>query len=92
MKDGTRGADAPKYDLAVVEGAILEVAAELHPQRLTAQELALRIVGDPADEREVETAKQAINNLHEFGLFREGQGDIVDPTQTTLHVVALLTK
>ena len=80
----------PKYDLAIVESVILEVAAELHPRHLTARELSLRIVSDADDRREVETAAQAIRNLREFGLFRDRDDEIVEPTPAALRAVALL--
>lgn len=79
-----------KYDVAKVEAVMLEVAAELHPERLSAGGLSLRIVGDPDDDREVETAAQAIRNLCEFGLFHVGDDGIVEPTPAALHAVALL--
>ena len=80
----------PKYDLAIVESAILEIAAELHPRHLTARELSRRIVSDADDRREVETAAQAISNLRELGLFRARDDEIVEPTQAALRAVALL--
>lgn len=79
-----------KYDVAKVEAVMLEVAAELHPERLSAGGLSLRIVGDPDDDREVDTAARAIRNLCEFGLFHVGDDWIVDPTPAALHAVALL--
>jgi hypothetical protein len=82
---------SPKYDVAVVEAVILEVAAELHPEKLTAKELALRIISDADDAREIETAAQAIRGLREFGLFSNGDGEIVMPTPAGLRAVALLT-
>jgi hypothetical protein len=87
-------ADAPipaKYDVAIVESAILEVAAELHPRHLTADELSRQIVSDADDSREVRTAAHAISNLREFGLFRDRDDEIVEPTQAALRAVALLT-
>jgi hypothetical protein len=86
----TDGRTPPKYDLGIVEAAILEVAAELHPQHLTARGLALRIVGDPDDGREVEIATRAICNLKEYGLFRVRDDEIVEPTQAALRAFALL--
>jgi hypothetical protein len=81
----------PKYIVATVEAVILEVAAELHPQNPTAKELALKIIGDPDDAREVETAAQAIQGLREFGLFADRDDEIVEPTPAALRAVALLT-
>ena len=80
----------PKYDVAIVEAVILEVAAELHPDCLTTMELSLEIVGDAGDRRELDTATQAIRNLREFGLFRVRDDDVVEPTHAALRAVALL--
>ncbi len=86
MTDG----DLPKYDVAIVEAVILEIAAELHPRHLTARELSLEIVADAEDRREMETAAQAIRNLREFGLFRDREDELVELTQPALRAVALL--
>ena len=80
MTEGT----PPKYDLGTVEAVILEVAAELHPRHLTARDLALKIVGDPDDDREVETAAQAVRNLREYGLFCDREDGIAEPTRAAL--------
>jgi len=81
----------PKYDVVTVEAVILEVAAELHPQHLTAADLSLRIVSDSDDSREVETAAEAIRNLREFGLFRVREDGVVQPTQAAVRACTLLT-
>jgi hypothetical protein len=80
----------PKYDTATVEAVLLEIAAELHPERLSSGLLTLRIVSNPDDDREVETAAQAIRNLREFGLFKVRDDEIVEPTPAALRAVALL--
>ncbi|HET9163906.1 MAG TPA: hypothetical protein VFN89_10775 [Solirubrobacterales bacterium] len=77
--------------MATVEAVILEVAAELHPQNPTANEVALTIIGDPDDAREVETAARAIRGLRESGLFKVRDDEIVEPTPAALRAVALLT-
>lgn len=82
---------SPNYNVGIVEAVILEVAAELHPENLTAKELALKIVSDPDDAKEVEVAAQAIRGLREFGLFCDGDGETVMPTPAGLRAVALLT-
>lgn len=81
---------SPNNDIAIVEAVLLEVAAELHPQSLTAKELSLRIVSDPDDAQEVETAAQAIRGLCEVGLF-DCDDEIVAPTPAALHACDLLT-
>ena len=85
------GADLPpKYNIATVEAVILEEAAELHPDNLTATDLSLKIVSNADDSREVETVAQAIRGLREFGLFAD-RDEIVEPTPAGLRAVALLT-
>lgn len=81
----------PKYNVAIVEAVILEVAAELHPEHLPADELSLKIISNPDDGRELETAAQAIRGLREFGLFKVRDDEIAEPTAAALHAVALLT-
>ena len=81
----------PRYDPALVEQVILEEVIELHPQRLTVGELSLRIVGDPDDSTEVETAIHAIRDLRRSGLFRYRDDDqVVEPTHAALRAHALL--
>lgn len=81
----------PKYNVAVVESVLLEVATDLHPQHLTAEELALKIVSDADDAREVETTAQAIRGLREFGLFADREDEIMQPTPAALRARVLLT-
>lgn len=82
----------PKYNVAIVESVLLQVAADLHPQHLTARELSLRIVSDANDSREVETAAHAIRNLREFALFSAREDEIVQPTPAALRACALLAE
>jgi radical SAM superfamily enzyme YgiQ (UPF0313 family) len=95
--DGTRGRDTdeatwPKYNRPIVAQAILEAAVELHPKLLTARELSLKIIADPEDRREVETARRAIDDLKQSGLFADRDDDeIAEPTAPALHAVALLS-
>lgn len=81
----------PKYNVSIVEAVILEVAAELHPEHLPADELSLKVVGNPDDNRELETAALAIRGLGEFGLFKVRDDEIVEPTPAALRAVALLS-
>ena len=81
----------PKYNVSIVEAVILEVAAELHPEHLPAHELSLKIISDPDDSRELETAALAIRGLREFGLFKIRGDEIVEPTPAALRAAALLT-
>lgn len=80
----------PKYDVAIVECVVLELAAELHPRHLGVRELALRIVGDPDDTREVETVAEAIRSLRHSDLLCDRDDEIVEPTRAALRAVELL--
>jgi hypothetical protein len=81
----------PKYNPRLVERVILELAVRVHPRRLAVDELAMKIVCDPDDIREVETAVWAIHQLRESGLFDFADGDqLVEPTRAALRAHALL--
>jgi hypothetical protein len=80
----------PKYNVAIVEALLLEVAAELHPEKLAATDLSLRVISDADDDREVETANEAIRNLCESRLFAEHDDEIVEATPEALRAYALL--
>lgn len=82
----------PNYSVAIVEGVILEVAAELHPEHLCTGGLLRKIANDPDDAKETETGVQAIHNLREFGLVVSRDDEIVEPTPAAIRAVALLTK
>jgi hypothetical protein len=84
---------SPKYNLSLVAALILEEAVELHPRHLTARELSLRIVIDPDDSREIETATGAIEDLREAGLLSHRNDDeVVEPTRAALRAVTLLAR
>jgi hypothetical protein len=83
--------NSPAYDPEIVARSILEEVIRLHPERLTVAELSLKIMGDPEDEREVETAGEAIQSLRASGLVRYRNDDrLVEPTQAVLRYVALM--
>jgi hypothetical protein len=84
------GPASPNYDPALVERVILEEAIDVHPQRLTVRELALRIVSDPEDCTELETATEAIRDLRRSGLVRYRNDDqVVEPTHAALSAAAI---
>jgi hypothetical protein len=82
----------PKYNVEIVEGVILELSAELHPEHLPTGGLLRKIANDPDDAREIETGVQAIHNLREFGLLGNRDDEIVEPTPAAIRAVALLTR
>lgn len=82
---------SPKYDVAVVEAVILQVAAELDPEHFSTGALLLKVVSDADDAREIETGVQAIRSLREIGLFTHRDDEIVEPTPAAVRAVQLLT-
>lgn len=87
----TGPATPPQYDPTTVGRLLLEEAAELHPRRLTVRELSQRIVIDPDDSREVETATNAIRSLRQSGLLAyQDDDEVVEPTPAACRVFELL--
>lgn len=83
---------SPNYDLEIVTQATLTEVIEQHPLRLTVDELALRIVNNPGDYREVEIAIEAIDDLRRAGVVRYHSDDrLVEPTQAAMRTHELLT-
>jgi len=82
----------PKYEVALVEALILEVAAELDPEHFSTGALLLKVVSDPDDKREIDTGAMAIHNLKRVGLFAQRTDERIEPTPAGLHAVELLTK
>lgn len=69
-----------KYNAELVGKTILNEAVKQLPARWTAYFLIERIVSDPKDKREVETAEKALGKLQESGLIRLGMDELVEPT------------
>jgi hypothetical protein len=82
----------PKYNVEIVEGVILEIVAELHPEHLSTGELLRKIADDSGDTKEIETGVQAVHNLREFGLVADRDDEIVVPTPAAIRAVKLLTR
>lgn len=82
----------PKYDRVIVEAVLYELAAELHPRCVSEEELVGRVITDADDEREVETARQAIGGLAEYGLATARPGRRIELTAPALRAFALLKK
>lgn len=78
-------ATPPKYDPAAVGKKILAEVVDQLPALWTAEFLiAERIVSDPKDKREVETAERGLENLRRSGKVRLGTNDLVEPTDAAL--------
>lgn len=81
----------PKYNVALVEAVVLEMAAELHPEHLSTGGLLRKVVADPKDGREIETGVQAIRSLREVRLFTHRDDELVEPTPAARTVALLKT-
>jgi hypothetical protein len=78
-----------KYDSDVVGGiALLEIIE--NPRSMTVREIALRIVADPGDCLEMNTAIRAICELRRFCLVRYGDDELIEPTQAAVRARDLL--
>jgi hypothetical protein len=80
----------PKYVVARVETAILQVAVELHPQRLSTEAFLLEVVGDSDDRREAKVGIQAIDRLREVGLLAERDDGLIEPTPAAVRAAERL--
>lgn len=81
-----------KYNLDIVAQVLLVAVVEQPSVRLTVDELVGRVVGDPDDEREVDTAKDAVLDLRRWGLIRfRNDDELVEPTQAAIRAHELLT-
>lgn len=76
----------------LLERTVLEEAIELHPERLTIDELVLRIAADPDDGTQVEAIRQATRELRRSGLLNYRNDDeVVEPTHAAMTAYTLLT-
>ena len=83
----------PSHRPELVEQALLHVAVDLHPARLTVSELSLMLATNPHDPDEIEVIEEAARNLRRCGLFRYRNDDeVVEPTQAAFHAFALLAR
>lgn len=73
-----------------LEGALLHLIVDLHPDHLTGEELVLKMALDPRkDDGQAEKVEFALDGLLRSGLVRDGGGTIA-PTHAALRCVELL--
>jgi len=78
----------PVYQQDKVEALILDIVIER--RRIGTDALVAEVVIDTGDEREMETARQAISGLREHGLLEPEQEDgTLEPTATAIKAAAL---
>lgn len=87
----TSSDDSAKRRLDLERTTLVEVI-ELHPERLTIEELIVRTATNPDDFKKADAIRQAIRDLRRSGLVRYRNDDeLVEPTHAALAAYELLT-
>ena len=73
-----------------VESALLQRVLDLHPTRVTADELVRDLAGEEADFAARDSVERAIRELTGAGLLHRTDDDFVTPTRAALHFGDLL--
>jgi hypothetical protein len=74
-----------------LEKTILEEVIELHPERLTIEEIVGRIAVDPEAFEEVDAIRRGVRDLRRSGLLRYGTEEVVEPTHAAMAAHELFT-
>jgi hypothetical protein len=75
---------------ARVESALLQRVLDLHPTRVTADELVRDLAGDEADFGARDSVERAIRELTGAGLLHRADDGFVTPTRAAVHFGELL--
>ena len=75
---------------ARVESALLQRVLDLHPTRMTADELVRDLAGEDADFGARDGVERAIRELTGAGLLHRAEDGLVTPTRAALHFGELL--
>ena len=89
MRTMTRDDDtSPNYQQGNVQALILDIVVQR--RRIAADALLAEAMWDIEDERELETARQAIVSLREYGLLEPAREDeTLEPTTAAIKAAAL---
>jgi hypothetical protein len=79
-----------KDEDARVESALLQRVLDLHPTRVTADELVRDLAGEDADFGARDAVERAIRELTGAGLLHRTDDGLVTPTRAALHFGELL--
>jgi Fe2+ or Zn2+ uptake regulation protein len=74
-----------------VQSAVLRTIIDLHPTRLTAEEVAREVSGEAPGFAELDAVERAIRDLAAAGLLHRAQ-DLVDPSRAALRFSELLDR
>jgi predicted transcriptional regulator len=83
-----RRSDSPARDDAKVEAAVLALLLAEHPARLTLDELALALGGEPGDFSQRDAIERAVRELEGAGLVNRS-GVSLAPSRAALRFAAL---
>jgi hypothetical protein len=73
-----------------VESAVLQRVLDLHPTRVTSDELVRDLAGEEADFAARDSVERAIRELTGAGLLHRTDDDFVTPTRAAIHFGDLL--
>jgi hypothetical protein len=74
-----------------VEAAVMQRVLDLHPTRITLDELVRDLAGEDAGFGARDEIERAIRELAGAGLLHAGDGDFVSPTRAAVHYGELLS-
>ena len=75
---------------ARIESALLQRVLDLHPTRVTADELVRDLAGEDADFGARDGVERAIRELTGAGLLHRGEDGLITPTRAAVHFGRLL--
>ena len=73
-----------------IEAAVMQRLLDLHPTRVTVDELVRDIAGEDADFGARDGIERALRELAGAGLLHRADGDFVTPTRAAVHYGELL--
>ncbi len=75
---------------ARIEAALIQRVLDLHPARMTGEELVRDLAGEDADFGARDGVERAIRELTGAGLLHRGDDGLITPTRAALHFGELL--
>jgi hypothetical protein len=73
-----------------VEAALIQRVLDLHPTRVTIDELTRDLCGEDADFGARDAIERAVRELNGAGLLHRGADDLLTPTRAAVHLNDLL--
>jgi Fe2+ or Zn2+ uptake regulation protein len=89
--DGSRDSRTTRDEDAAVELAVLDSLIDLHPARLTVEELIAELAGEQPEFSERDAIERAIRDLAAAGLLHRREGS-VEPSRAALRFSRLIDR